>query len=146
MRIYLLQIKYYLIFLNLFIKKHVASTSSKITGVVVLKITGSRSNLPTFFIHFEIELENSIVKCNWIIKKKLLNKHKRSKNLKTLIKFILNSNLKFKLFNVIAFFFKPKKSPFLLFFELLISRIAEMNTDHWRPGIGRALINGLVWL
>ena len=37
--------------------KHVASTSSKITEVMVLKITGSRSNLPpfsqyrTFFIH-----------------------------------------------------------------------------------------------
>ena len=97
---------------------------------MVLKITGSRSNLPTFFIHFEIELENSIVKCNGIIKKKLLNKPKRSKSLITLIKCILNSNLKFKLFNVIAFFLAKKGSPFLLFFELLISRIAEMNTDH----------------
>ena len=53
---------------------------------MVLKITGSRSNLPTFFINFEIELENSIVKCNGIIKKKLLNKPKRSKNLITLIR------------------------------------------------------------
>ena len=37
------------------------------------------------------------------------------------------------------FFKSIKESPFLLFFELLISRIAEMNTDHWRHGIGRAL-------
>jgi hypothetical protein len=58
---------------------------------MVLKITGSRSNLPTFFIHFEIELENSIIKCNGIIKKKLINKPNRSKNLLTLIKCILNS-------------------------------------------------------
>ena len=52
------------------LNQHEASTSSNITEVMVLKITGSRSNLPTFFIHFEIELENSIVKCNGIIKKK----------------------------------------------------------------------------
>ena len=80
---------------------------------MVLKITGSRSNLPTFFIHFEIELENSIIKCNGIILKKLLNKPERSKNL---IKFILNSNLKFKLFNVIAFFLNQKKNLDFFFF------------------------------